>query len=117
MFHQPRKCREDGDLSPLYSWVTRRQRSVALRGCENNRWGDRLTVIAFGSRMLRTPCQMFICGNDTGAKATVTRILDQFGWETEDIGQVEAARAIEPLCMLWAIRHHLRKKWDHASSC
>jgi 8-hydroxy-5-deazaflavin:NADPH oxidoreductase len=60
---------------------------------------------------------MFICGNDTGAKATVTRILDQFGWETEDIGQVEAARAIEPLCMLWAIRHHLRKKWDHASSC
>jgi hypothetical protein len=57
---------------------------------------------------------MFICGNDTGAKATVTRILDQFGWETEDIGQVEAARAIEPLCMLWAIRYHLRKKWDHA---
>jgi hypothetical protein len=30
---------------------------------------------------------MFICGNDTGAKATVTRILDQFGWETEDMGK------------------------------
>ena len=26
---------------------------------------------------------MFICGNDTAAKPTVTRILDQFGWETE----------------------------------
>jgi predicted dinucleotide-binding enzyme len=57
---------------------------------------------------------MFICGNDAAAKETVTRILDQFGWETEDMGQVEAARSIEPLCMLWAIRYHLRKKWDHA---
>ena len=46
---------------------------------------------------------MFICGNDAGAKKTVTRILDQFGWDTEDMGAVEAARAIEPLCMLWCI--------------
>ena len=46
---------------------------------------------------------MFICGNDAGAKKTVTQILDQFGWDTEDMGAVEAARAIEPLCMLWCI--------------
>jgi 8-hydroxy-5-deazaflavin:NADPH oxidoreductase len=46
---------------------------------------------------------MFICGNDAGAKKTVTEILDQFGWDTEDMGAVEAARAIEPLCMLWCI--------------
>ena len=26
-----------------------------------------------------------------------------FGWDTEDMGAVEAARAIEPLCMLWCI--------------
>lgn len=57
---------------------------------------------------------MFICGNDSAAKETVTRILDQFGWETEDMGQVEAARAIEPLCMLWAIRLFLHGKTDHA---
>ena len=25
--------------------------------------------------------------------------LDQFGWETEDMAQVEAARAVEPLCI------------------
>ncbi|MEI6108177.1 MAG: hypothetical protein WCR49_14350, partial [Opitutae bacterium] len=36
---------------------------------------------------------MFICGNDAAAKALVTVILDQFGWETEDMGAVEAARA------------------------
>jgi 8-hydroxy-5-deazaflavin:NADPH oxidoreductase len=46
---------------------------------------------------------MFICGNDAGAKKTVTQILDQFGWDAEDMGAVEAARAIEPLCMLWCI--------------
>jgi predicted dinucleotide-binding enzyme len=46
------------------------------------------------------PPSMFICGNDDGAKKMVRGILDQFGWETEDMGKVEAARAIEPLCML-----------------
>ena len=46
---------------------------------------------------------MFICGNDADAKRVVTQILDQFGWDTEDMGAVEAARAIEPLCMLWCI--------------
>ena len=46
---------------------------------------------------------MFICGADAGAKKTVAQILDQFGWETEDMGAVEAARAIEPLCRLWCI--------------
>jgi 8-hydroxy-5-deazaflavin:NADPH oxidoreductase len=46
---------------------------------------------------------MFICGNDANAKKTVGQILDQFGWDTEDMGAVEAARAIEPLCRLWCI--------------
>jgi hypothetical protein len=57
---------------------------------------------------------MFICGNDDGAKKTVSTILDQFGWETEDMGKVEAARAIEPLCMLWYIPGFLRNDWMHA---
>jgi predicted dinucleotide-binding enzyme len=57
---------------------------------------------------------MFICGNDDGAKKIVTEILDQFGWETADMGKVEAARAIEPLCMLWCIPGFLRNEWSHA---
>jgi predicted dinucleotide-binding enzyme len=57
---------------------------------------------------------MFICGNDSAAKSTVARVLDQFGWETEDMGGVEAARAIEPLCMLWCIPGFLRNEWTHA---
>jgi 8-hydroxy-5-deazaflavin:NADPH oxidoreductase len=57
---------------------------------------------------------MFICGNDEGAKQTVRGILDQFGWETADMGKAEAARAIEPLCMLWLIPGFLRNEWSHA---
>jgi predicted dinucleotide-binding enzyme len=57
---------------------------------------------------------MFICGNDDGAKKVVSGILDQFGWETADMGKAEAARAIEPLCMLWCIRGFLRNEWMHA---
>ena len=57
---------------------------------------------------------MFICGNNAEAKTMVTGILDQFGWETEDMGSVEAARAIEPLCMLWCLPGFTRNQWGHA---
>jgi predicted dinucleotide-binding enzyme len=57
---------------------------------------------------------MFICGNDDGAKKTVTDILTAFGHETEDMGKLEAARAIEPLCILWCIPGFIRNQWNHA---
>lgn len=57
---------------------------------------------------------MFICGNDEASKKVVSGILDQFGWETADMGKAEAARAIEPLCMLWCIPGFLRNDWMHA---
>ena len=57
---------------------------------------------------------MFICGNDEIAKKKVTDILTVFGWETEDMGKVEAARAIEPLCILWCIPGFIRNQWTHA---
>jgi len=57
---------------------------------------------------------MFICGNDDGAKQTATGILDEFGWETADVGKVESARAIEPLCMLWCLPGFLNNDWMHA---
>lgn len=57
---------------------------------------------------------MFICGNDDAARKTVTGILEQFGWETSDMGKAEAARAIEPLAILWCIPGFLRDDWTHA---
>jgi predicted dinucleotide-binding enzyme len=57
---------------------------------------------------------MFICGDDAGAKATVTEILTAFGWETADMGVAAAARVIEPLCILWCIPGMLHNQWTHA---
>ena len=57
---------------------------------------------------------MFICGNSDEAKQEVIRILDKFGWDPEDMGRAEAARAIEPLCMLWCIPGFLKNQWTHA---
>jgi predicted dinucleotide-binding enzyme len=57
---------------------------------------------------------MFICGNDEGARAIVSGILEQFGWEVADMGKAEAARAIEPLCVLWCIPGLARNEWTHA---
>lgn len=60
------------------------------------------------------PPTMFICGDDPAARQTVKKILDHFGWETCDMGGAAAARAIEPLCMLWCIPGFLRGEWSHA---
>jgi len=57
---------------------------------------------------------MFICGNHEAAKKAVTGLLDDFGWEVADMGAAEAARAIEPLCILWCIPGFLRQDWVHA---
>ena len=60
------------------------------------------------------PPTMFTCGNDPAAKATVAEVLRAFGWEVEDLGTAAAARAIEPLCILWCIPGFLRNDWAHA---
>jgi predicted dinucleotide-binding enzyme len=57
---------------------------------------------------------MFICGNEASAKSEVSGILDRFGWDVADMGTVEAARAIEPLCILWCIPGFRETSWTHA---
>jgi hypothetical protein len=57
---------------------------------------------------------MFICGDDAAAKQATTAILEQFGWDTADMGASVAARAIEPLCMLWCIPGMTGGGWNHA---
>lgn len=57
---------------------------------------------------------MFMCGNNEDAKKKVSEILQKFGFEVEDVGKVESARAIEPLCILWCIPGFLKNEWTHA---
>jgi predicted dinucleotide-binding enzyme len=46
---------------------------------------------------------VFVSGNDAGAKAQVTRLLkEEFGWKTViDLGDITAARATEAYLHLW----------------
>jgi len=57
---------------------------------------------------------MFIAGDDAGARAQATQLLADFGWEVADMGRAVAARAIEPLCMLWCIPGFRDNSWTHA---
>jgi hypothetical protein len=57
---------------------------------------------------------MFICGNNVSAKKEVSDILEEVGWEVEDMGNMESARAIEPLCMLWCIPGMRENRWNTA---
>ena len=57
---------------------------------------------------------MFIAGNSPEAKAHVIEILNEFGWDAEDMGLVESARPIEQLCVLWCLPGFLRNQWNHA---
>lgn len=57
---------------------------------------------------------MFICGNSNLSKNTVRDILVKWGWDVEDMGLVESARAIEPLCQLWCIPGFSKNQWNHA---
>lgn len=60
------------------------------------------------------PPTMFICGNDEAAKRQVSAVVQAFGWEPADMGSAVAARAIEPLCMLWCIPGFRSNDWSHA---
>ena len=59
---------------------------------------------------------MFLCGDNAEAKEAVSGIVRQFGWEPYDCGGIVAARAIEPLCILWCLRGFRHNRWDHAFS-
>ncbi|HEY1991844.1 MAG TPA: NAD(P)-binding domain-containing protein [Gammaproteobacteria bacterium] len=60
------------------------------------------------------PPDMFICGEDASAKQVVAGICKNFGWGVVDAGGIEAARLLEPLCILW-VEYGLRNQsWNHA---
>lgn len=61
------------------------------------------------------PPDMWIAGNDEGAKVTVGQILRAFGWpDPIDVGGIEGARLLEPMCLLWVLYGARAKSWDHA---
>ena len=60
------------------------------------------------------PPDMFYCGNDAAAKETVAKLLTQLGWPSTDLGGIEYARVLEPLCILWVAYGMRTGTWNHA---
>ena len=51
---------------------------------------------------LKEPGNVFMCGNDSGAKSEVEKLLRSFGWEKIiDLGDISAARGTEQLLPAW----------------
>lgn len=60
------------------------------------------------------PPDMFIAGNDDAAKNVVAGFVKQFGWSVVDVGSIEGARLLEPLCILWVDYGMRTHTWEHA---
>jgi predicted dinucleotide-binding enzyme len=60
------------------------------------------------------PPDMFLCGNDDGAKKIVTQICDAFGWGVIDLGGIDASRYLEPMCLTWVLHGIRSGSWGHA---
>ncbi len=94
-------------------------------GEQVQRWLPRARVVkAFNtvtnSLMVRPqfsdgPATLMIAGNDQKAKQTVTKIAGSFGWtDIIDIGGIEGARLLEPLCVLWVTCSLALGEWNTA---
>lgn len=58
---------------------------------------------------------IFVAGNDTDAKALVTRVLAEFGWAEEsivDLGRIDAARGVEMYSRLFFALHDVFHTFD-----
>jgi predicted dinucleotide-binding enzyme len=60
------------------------------------------------------PPDMFIGGDDGGAKELVSQICKHFGWDVVDLGGIETSRHLEPMCMVWVLHGIRSGGWNHA---
>ena len=56
---------------------------------------------------------LFICGNDSGAKEQILKLLREFGWKSIiDLGGITSARATEQLMPIWIRLYMMWKTAD-----
>jgi hypothetical protein len=60
------------------------------------------------------PPDMFICGDDAGAKEKVAALLKDFGWGVVDVGGIGSSRYLEGMCMVWVLHGLATNAWSHA---
>ena len=60
------------------------------------------------------PPDMFIAGNDAGAKKIVAQICQHWGWGVADIGGIDGSRYLEAMCMVWVLHGAISGSWSNA---
>jgi hypothetical protein len=53
---------------------------------------------------------MFYCGDDAGAKAAAAQLASDLGFDPVDAGNLEQARLLEPLALLWIRLAYVQKQ-------
>ena len=56
----------------------------------------------------------FIAGNNDDAKAEVTKLISEFGWEVTDVGGIEQSFFLEALASLWVNYAFKSNNWNQA---
>jgi predicted dinucleotide-binding enzyme len=67
--------------------------------------------LMFRPELAGGPPDMFIAGDDAGAKEVVRGILKDFGWLVVDCGPLYSARWLEPMTMAWVHAAQNKGTW------
>jgi 8-hydroxy-5-deazaflavin:NADPH oxidoreductase len=57
---------------------------------------------------------MFIAGNDDGARAEIANICEAWGWGVVDLGGIESSRYLEAIAMAWIVNGLRNGAWNAA---
>jgi len=60
------------------------------------------------------PPDMFLCGDDPKAKEQVSRICNDFGWNSIDVGGIGFSHYLEAAAMIWIITAFAGGHWNQA---
>jgi len=77
--------------------VARLAKNARVVKCFNTLGAEQLATPRFGDQ----PASMFLCGDDTEAKAVVTKLGAELGLDMIDAGGIQQSRLLEPMAMLW----------------
>lgn len=57
---------------------------------------------------------MFLCGDDAGAKRRTADLVTDFGWNPVDIGGIDASHYLEAACVVWIRNAMKNDAWRRA---
>jgi len=77
--------------------VARRAKGARVVKCFNTIGAEHMG----NPRIAGQSASMFLCGDDVGAKSTVSKLASELGFDPVDAGPLAQARLLEPLALLW----------------